>query len=95
MKITNTGTKIVNIAGRAIMPGDTAEVGDGYENNASLTRLAKMGFVSLGNAKAEKKSSSKKTSSASSDSGGGKNSSGESVEDTGKEAGGSAESENK
>lgn len=95
MKITNIGSKIVNIAGRAIMPGDTAEVSDGYENNASLTRLAKMGFISLGNAKAEKKSSSKKASSASSDSGSGKNSSEESGEKTGKETGGSTEPESK
>lgn len=55
MKVTNIGTKIVNIGSDALLPGKTIDLDPKFEGNDVLTTLAEMNLISISGKKAAPK----------------------------------------
>lgn len=47
MKVKNTSGKIINIGMKAILPGDTAEIGNSYANNDVIQMLRDTGELTV------------------------------------------------
>lgn len=55
MKVTNIGTKIVNIGSEALLPGKTIDLASEFEGNDVLNTLAEMNLISISGKKAAPK----------------------------------------
>ena len=47
MKITNKSGKIIGIGKELLLPGQTIEVEDAFDNNSTVKAFADMGFIAV------------------------------------------------